>query len=92
MSDPSTTTLLRDRAPVDLRYADHDVDVVGFVEYLPDTHPQLDFVMRCVPWPRIQPRSLDRLVQTIRAAGVDEDRVTVHLPDDGVYAAATIGV
>ena len=57
-----------------------------------DTHPQLDFVMRCVQWPFIQPRGLDELVELVRRAGVDDDSVTVYLPDDGVYAVIAIRV
>jgi cyclopropane fatty-acyl-phospholipid synthase-like methyltransferase len=57
-----------------------------------DTHPQLDFVMRCVQWPFIQPRSVDELVGLIQAAGVADDRTTIYLPDDGVYAVAAIQV
>ncbi|MDY7103922.1 MAG: hypothetical protein S0880_22280 [Actinomycetota bacterium] len=57
-----------------------------------DTHPQLDFVMRCVQWPYIVPRSLEQFLDVIRAAGVADEQVTFHLPDDGVYAVATIEV
>jgi len=55
-----------------------------------ETHPQLDFVMRCVQWPFIQPRSLDELAAVIRRAGVADERVRMFLPDDGVYAIVEI--
>jgi hypothetical protein len=54
------------------------------------THPQLDFVLRVVQWPYIRPRSLESLLGLIRRAGVDDDQVTLLLPDDGVYAVALI--
>ncbi len=55
-----------------------------------DSHPQLDFVMRCVQWPYIQPRSIDGLIDVVRSAGVADDRVRVMIPDDGVYAVVAI--
>ncbi|WP_353810403.1 hypothetical protein [Agromyces sp. SYSU T00194] len=55
-----------------------------------DTHPQLDFVMRCVQWPYIHPRGLDELAAIIRGAGVADERVTFYLPDDDVYAVVEI--
>jgi cyclopropane fatty-acyl-phospholipid synthase-like methyltransferase len=57
-----------------------------------DTHAQLDFVMRCIQWPYIVPRSLEQLLDVIRKAGVADEQITIHLPDDGVYAVATIEV
>ncbi|MEG3613720.1 hypothetical protein [Isoptericola haloaureus] len=56
------------------------------------SRPQLDFVTRLVQWPYIRPRSLDELLDVIRRAGVHDDQITLYLPDDGVYAVATIDV
>jgi SAM-dependent methyltransferase len=55
-----------------------------------DTHPQLDFVLRIVQWPYIQPRSPNELLALIAEAGVADERVTLLFPDDGVYALAVI--
>jgi len=52
--------------------------------------PHLDFVTRIIQWPYIVPRSLEELVTVIDRAGVARERVTLHLPDDDVYAVATI--
>ncbi|WP_084106024.1 hypothetical protein [Demequina sp. NBRC 110056] len=54
--------------------------------------PHLEFVERIIQWPHIVPRSLEELIAVIEGAGMPRDAITLHLPDDGVYAVATIEV
>lgn len=55
-----------------------------------DTHPQLDFTMRGIGWPRIHARSLQQLHAIIVDAGIDPDWVTTKVAGDGVYAVFEI--
>lgn len=55
-----------------------------------DAHPQLDVVRGLTAWPSLRPRGVADLVALTRAAGVDDDAVEVHLPDDGAYAVVAI--
>lgn len=54
--------------------------------------PQLAFLLRCIGWPTLYPRTLPELRDIIIAAGVDLKNVTVTLPSDGVYAVLEINV
>jgi len=56
------------------------------------TSPQIDFVLRCVGWTTIYPRTLFELRDIVLAAGIDLKNVTVTLPGDGVYAVLEINV
>jgi hypothetical protein len=84
-SIPSASDFLR----VALQFAQPSGGTVVLSNML-DTHPQLDFVLRVVQWPYIQPRSISGLSAMIEQAGVAKDKVTLLLPDDGVYAVAVI--
>jgi hypothetical protein len=52
--------------------------------------PQIDFVLRCIGWEHIFPRSLQQLQDIHLAAGVPVENVTVIVPKDGVYAVMEI--
>jgi hypothetical protein len=54
------------------------------------THPQIDFTLKVVQWPYVQPRSLDDLADLLAQVGVDPEDVTIYTPDDGVYAVVAI--
>lgn len=54
--------------------------------------PQMAFVLRCIGWSDIHPRSLKELRDILVEAGIDLRDVTVTLPDDGVYAVMEIKV
>ncbi|WGY02450.1 hypothetical protein QI633_01535 [Nocardioides sp. QY071] len=54
-----------------------------------DTHPELGFTMDVVQWPHVQPRSVEEVLDIVRAAGI-LGHVDVHLPTDGVYAVYAI--
>jgi cyclopropane fatty-acyl-phospholipid synthase-like methyltransferase len=56
------------------------------------TSPQLAFLLRCIGWPTLYPRTLLELREIVLAAGVDLKNVTVTLPHDGVYAVLEINV
>lgn len=58
-----------------------------FGNMLDETHKQLEFTLNTVQWPHIQPRSIDKMLQIISAAGVDPAAaVDIYCPTDGVYA------
>lgn len=62
-----------------------------FGNMLDETHKQLEFTLNTVQWPHIQPRSIDKMLQIIAAAGVDPTaEVDVYCPTDGVYAVYAI--
>lgn len=54
-----------------------------------DTHPTIQFNQQVVGWPDITPRSVDRLIK-IASQITSPDKVTVYLPEDGVYAVVEI--
>lgn len=54
------------------------------------THPQLQVNQRVIGWPIIKPRSMSEVLAIAEAAGIDRDRVSVHVPEDGVYAVFSI--
>ncbi|WP_449557067.1 class I SAM-dependent methyltransferase [Huaxiibacter chinensis] len=56
------------------------------------TSPQIDFLMRCIGWDPIFPRTLQQLQDIHLAAGVPVDDVSVVVPKDGVYAVMEIRV
>ncbi|TNV20042.1 class I SAM-dependent methyltransferase [Buttiauxella sp. B2] len=56
------------------------------------TSPQLAFLLRCIGWPTLYPRTLLEIRDIVLAAGVDLKNVTVTLPNDGVYAVLEINV
>jgi SAM-dependent methyltransferase len=56
------------------------------------TSPQIDFILRCIGWAPIFPRSLQRLQDIHIAAGVPPENVTVVVPKDGVYAVLEVRV
>lgn len=47
--------------------------------------PELAFNQRGIGWPKIFPRSLETLKQIVTAAGVPADKLTMTIPEDGVY-------
>lgn len=52
--------------------------------------PQIAFLLRCIGWSDLHPRSLKELRDILVEAGVDLLDVAVTLPDDGVYAVMEI--
>ncbi|MEE9682572.1 class I SAM-dependent methyltransferase [Lelliottia amnigena] len=56
------------------------------------TSPQIDFILRCIGWAPIFPRSLQQLQDIHIAAGVPPENVTVVVPKDGVYAVLEVRV
>jgi SAM-dependent methyltransferase len=48
--------------------------------------PELDFNQRGIGWPKIYPRALDEIIAIAGEAGVPLDKVTITVPQDGVYA------
>lgn len=54
--------------------------------------PQMAFVLRCIGWSDIHPRSLKELRDILVEAGINMLDVNVTLPDDGVYAVMEIKV
>ncbi|MNL74631.1 hypothetical protein D3C87_2002990 [compost metagenome] len=56
------------------------------------TSPQIDFILRCIGWAHIFPRSLQQLQDIHLAAGIPVENVTVIVPKDGVYAVMEIRV
>ncbi|MGY5369860.1 class I SAM-dependent methyltransferase [Enterobacter oligotrophicus] len=52
--------------------------------------PQIDFVLRCIGWEPIFPRTLQQLQDIHIAAGVPVENVTVVVPKDGVYAVMEV--
>ncbi len=52
--------------------------------------PQLAVNQRGVGWPAIHPRSVADLVDLVARAGLPLSAVTVHVPEDGVYAVVEI--
>lgn len=54
--------------------------------------PQIDFILRCIGWEDIYPRTLRQLQDIHIAAGVPVENVTVVVPKDGVYAVMEIKV
>lgn len=54
------------------------------------TSPQIDFILRCIGWAPIFPRSLQQLQDIHIAAGVPPENVTVVVPKDGVYAVLEV--
>ncbi len=52
--------------------------------------PQLAMNQRGVGWPAIHPRSVEELVHLVAQAGLPLSAVTVHLPEDGVYAVVEV--
>lgn len=62
-----------------------------FGNMLDETHKQLEFTLNTVQWPHIQPRSIEKMLNIICAAGVDLDaEVDIYCPTDGVYAVYAI--
>lgn len=62
-----------------------------FGNMLDETHKQLEFTLNTVQWPHIQPRSIEKMLQIIAAAGVDPAaEVDIYCPTDGVYAVYAI--
>jgi hypothetical protein len=55
-----------------------------------DTHPQLDFTTKVVRWPYIRPRSLDRVMDIVKKAGINPKNVTLYQAGDNVYTVAAI--
>lgn len=56
------------------------------------TSPQIDFILRCIGWAHIYPRTLQQLQDIHLAAGIPAEKVTVIVPKDGVYAVMEIRV
>lgn len=56
------------------------------------TSPQIDFLMRCIGWDAIFPRTLQQLQDIHIAAGIPVENVTVVVPKDGVYAVMEVRV
>ncbi|MEA9396571.1 class I SAM-dependent methyltransferase [Lelliottia amnigena] len=56
------------------------------------TSPQIDFILRCIGWAPIFPRSLQQLQDIHIAAGVPPENVTLVVPKDGVYAVLEVRV
>ena len=56
------------------------------------TSPQIDFILRCIGWAPIFPRSLQQLQDIHLAAGIPPENVTVIVPKDGVYAVLEVRV
>ena len=71
-----------------LSLAAHD-SLVVFGNML-TTHPQVEFTLKVVQWPYVQPRSLDDLARLLQGIGVDPGTATIYTPDDGVYAVVAI--
>ncbi|MEW7312374.1 class I SAM-dependent methyltransferase [Buttiauxella gaviniae] len=65
---------------------------VMIISNMLSTSPQLAFLLRCIGWATLYPRTLVELRDIILAAGVDLKNVTVTLPSDGVYAVLEINV
>ncbi|MNN23232.1 hypothetical protein D3C81_1366230 [compost metagenome] len=56
------------------------------------TSPQIDFILRCIGWANIYPRTLQQLQDIHLAAGIPAENVTVIVPKDGVYAVMEVRV
>ena len=52
--------------------------------------PRPDFTTGVVQWPYVELRTPDDFMAIIEAAGIDRNRVELHLPEDGVYMIAGI--
>ncbi len=52
--------------------------------------PRPDFTTGVVQWPYVELRTPDEFMAIIEAAGIDRNRVELHLPEDGVYMIAGI--
>ncbi len=59
--------------------------VLTLTNMLP-SHPHLDLHQRGLGWPGVVQRSLSDMRHIIKSAGIAADKLTVMLPDDGVYA------
>ena len=55
-----------------------------------ETHPQLQFTTQIVRWPYIRPRSLERVMDIIKQAGIDPSNVVFYQAGDNVYTVAAI--
>ncbi len=55
-----------------------------------ESHPQLAFTTQIVRWPYIRPRSLEKVMDIIVAAGISPEHVTLYQAGDNVYTVAAI--
>jgi hypothetical protein len=54
------------------------------------SRPELAFNQRGIGWPKIYPRSLEGIAGIAAAADMPLDKMTVTVPEDGVYAVVEI--
>jgi hypothetical protein len=51
-----------------------------------DTHPERAYTEGVVQWPYITFRTCEDVIDIVKTAGIDVDKIDIYLPDDNVYA------
>lgn len=59
--------------------------VIVFTNML-HSHPHIDLHKRGLGWPGVRQRTVSEMRHIIKSAGINAEKLTVMLPDDGVYS------
>lgn len=51
---------------------------------------QMQINKTAIGWPKLYPRSIDEIIEMVKAAGLPIENVTIRIPEDGVYAVIEI--